>query len=102
MLSLLVTGSTRQPGAQPERYHSATSIRNQALPELFAFHSNFWLNLHHFLYVSARAQKGLDATRAAVASVLSDTTGLGALPVSDQNEWRSALAYYGSALANRD
>jgi hypothetical protein len=71
-------------------------------PTLFAFHSNFWLNLHHFLYNTARARAGLDATRWVATSVLADTTGFGALPVSDQNEWNAAVVYYDSALARRD
>ena len=81
----------------------AESVAGQApTPELFAFHRNFWLNLHHFLYVTARAHLGLDRTRPAVTNVLADTGGFGALPVSDQNEWRAAVAYYDSTLARHD
>ena len=46
---------------------------------LFAFHSNVWVNLHHFLYVMSRARKGLDATRPATTAVLADTAGVGVL-----------------------
>jgi hypothetical protein len=70
--------------------------------DLFAFHSNFWLNLHHFLYATARAQAGLDANRPAATRALADTTGFGALPASEQNSWRAAVAYYDSTLAHRD
>jgi hypothetical protein len=91
---------------------SAAPVSEQSLPgatqvaqvhsDLFAFHSNFWLNLHHFLYVTARAHKGLDARRPAVTSALADTAGFGALRESDRKEWEAAVAYYDSAMASRD
>lgn len=89
-------------GPWPEMHYPTSSVMGQLPPDLFAFHSNLWLNLHHFLYVSARARRGIDATRAAVTSALADTNGFGALPVSDQNAWRAAVAYYDSTLAGRD
>jgi hypothetical protein len=70
--------------------------------QLFAMQSNFWVNLHHFLYVSARARRGLDAGRPAVTSALGDTTGFGALSASLRQEWEQALEYYAAALADRD
>ncbi len=70
--------------------------------QLFAFHSDFWVNLHHFLYVTARARAGLDATRGAVTSALADTVGFGALPRAQQDGWNSALAHYGRTVATRD
>lgn len=102
MPSVLITTPARKAGPRPEVHHSTAAVMGQLPPDLFTFHSNFWLNLHHFLYVSARARKGLDATRPAVTRALADTIGFGALPVSDQNEWRAAVAYYESTLAGRD
>src|SRR5215207_9961413 len=69
---------------------------------LFAMQSNFWVNLHHFLYVTARARRGLDATRRAVTTALADTAGFGALPMSKQAEWTTALDYYTRTIAERD
>ena len=69
---------------------------------LFEFHSDFWVNLHHFLYVTARARAGLDATRTAVTSALSDTAGFGTLSRAQQDAWNRALVYYGRAVASRD
>jgi len=71
-------------------------------PALFDFQSNFWLNLHHFLYVTARASKGLDATRPAVTSALADTAGFGALSAAEQGEWQAAVTYYEKNVADRD
>ena len=70
--------------------------------KLFAMQSNFWVNLHHFLYVTARARRGLDATRPAVTESLADTAGLGALSASLRDGWGDALAYYSRAIAERD
>ncbi len=70
--------------------------------KLFAMQSNFWVNLHHFLYVSARARRGFDATRPAVTNALVDTVGFGALPESLRADWEEAVAHYGRAVAERD
>ena len=69
---------------------------------LFSFHSNFWVNLHHFLYMTARARAGLDANRAAVGLVLGDTVGFGTLTRDQRDGWAAALAHYGRAVAPRD
>jgi hypothetical protein len=69
---------------------------------LFSFHSNFWVNLHHFLYMTARARAGLDANRAAVGLVLGDTVGFGTLTRDQLDGWAAALAHYGRAVAPRD
>src|SRR3954464_2644782 len=68
----------------------------------FSFHSTMWVNLHHFLYITARARAGLDATRPAVTAALSDTAGFGALPAEMRDAWNGAVAYYGRAVASRD
>jgi hypothetical protein len=70
--------------------------------KLFAMQSNFWVNLHHFLYVTARARRGLDASRPTVTSALADTTGVGALSAAMRADWDTALAYYARAIAERD
>jgi hypothetical protein len=69
---------------------------------LFAMQSNFWVNLHHFLYVTARARRGLDATRPAVTRSLDDTAGIGTLSASTRSDWDQALAYYDREIAQRD
>ena len=95
-------------GSQPPRprLHAADHpnpvAAHRPSPALFAFHSNFWLNLHHFLYNTARARAGLDATRPVARIVAADTAGFSALPASAQNEWLAAVAYYDSTLARRD
>jgi hypothetical protein len=68
---------------------------------LFALQSNFWVNLHHFLYVTVRARRGLD-TRSAVTESLADTAGFGALPASAKADWEAALDHYSRHVAERD
>ena len=61
-----------RPVAQPRATPAPES-------RLFAMQSNFWVNLHHFLYVTARARRGLGTTRPAVTSALADPAGFSAL-----------------------
>ena len=79
-----------------------TASRPGTESRLFAMQSNFWVNLHHFLYVAARARRGLDADRPAVTQALGDTTGLGTLSPTLRSDWDQALDYYGRVLAERD
>ena len=91
LLATLIRSATAQPATRPV-----------AESRLFAMQSNFWVNLHHFLYVTARARKGLDADRPAVTQALRDTAGFGALSASLRSDWDQALEHYGRALAERD
>jgi hypothetical protein len=72
---------------------------------LFVFHTDeFWLNLHHFLYVLARAQnKEKDASREAVATAPADQgRGLAKLNAKEQEAWQNAVAWYAAAPAKKD
>jgi hypothetical protein len=77
-------------------------VKPAAETRLFAMQSNFWVNLHHFLYVTARGRRGLDATRTTVTDALADTVGLGTLSASKRADWDAALAFYSQAIAERD
>jgi hypothetical protein len=68
---------------------------------LFDFHSSFWLNLHLFLYNTARAQGGLD-TRPSAKRALEESGGSAALASADQRSWQEAIAYYLAGPARRD
>jgi hypothetical protein len=97
---ILISGALLSTVAGSAAPQPAT--RAHAESQLFAMQSNFWVNLHHFLYVTARARRGLDAGRPAVTSALGDTAGFGALSASLRQEWEQALEYYAVALADRD
>ncbi|HUQ79531.1 MAG TPA: hypothetical protein VM076_00260 [Gemmatimonadaceae bacterium] len=91
LLSTLACSASPQPSRPPADEQ-----------QLFALQSNFWVNLHHFLYVTSRARRGMDAGRTAVTDALRDTAGVGALSPSLRSDWDAALAYYGRAIAERD
>jgi hypothetical protein len=69
---------------------------------LFDFQSSFWVNLHQFLYITARAHKGLDPDRPATKQALADTVGFANLPASQRAAWDSAVAFYTRDIADRD
>ena len=72
---------------------------------IFIFHTDeFWLNLHHFLYVLGRAQnKTTDASREAVIGAPADQEkGLAILTASEHNVWNEAVSAYASDISKKD
>src|ERR1044072_1471861 len=72
---------------------------------IFIFHSDeFWLNLHHFLYVLGRAEnKTRDSSRSAVVNAPKDQEeGLAKLTSAEQTTWREAVSFYGLNLSKKD
>ena len=72
---------------------------------IFVFHTDeFWLNLHHFLYVLGRAvNKETDAAREAVSGAPADQeNGFGKLNANEQKIWREAVASYAAGLSKKD
>jgi hypothetical protein len=72
---------------------------------IFIFHTDeFWLNLHHFLYVLARAQnKERDASREAVSNAPSDAQqGLTKLSEKERAVWRDVVNWYAAGPAKKD
>jgi hypothetical protein len=72
---------------------------------IFVFHNDeFWLNLHHFLYVLGRAEnKTRDSSRTAVVNAPKDQEeGLAKLSEAERATWREAVAFYANGLSKRD
>lgn len=72
---------------------------------IFIFHTDeFWLNLHHFLYVLGRAEnKERDTARAAVAEAPADQDrGLKMLTEKEQKIWRESVAAYAAGVSKKD
>ncbi len=72
---------------------------------IFIFHNDeFWLNLHHFLYVLGRAEnKERDTARAAVAGAPADQErGFKKLSAKEQEIWREAVASYAAGVSKKD
>jgi hypothetical protein len=64
----------------------------------------FWLNLHHFLYVLGRAQsKVQDASREAVAGAPAEAErGFNGLDAVEQKVWAAAVTAYSTGLSRLD
>ena len=72
---------------------------------LFVFHADdFWLNLHHFLYVLGRNEAGTpDRTRRAVVGAPADAdSGLQTLTPEEQRTWREAVTAYAQGPSRQD
>jgi hypothetical protein len=72
---------------------------------IFRFETGeFWLNLHHFLYVLGRAEaKTTDSARQAVAGAPADeASGLAGLTDDERTRWREAVHFYASGLSRKD
>jgi len=82
----------------------SAAVQAQPAP-IFRFETDeFWLNLHHFLYVLGRAQNGTrDATREAVANAPHDSEqGLTKLTPAEQETWRRTISFYADGLSRKD
>lgn len=96
MLSIVMPAAAQTPGAGAAGGGSAA---------IFKFETDeFWLNLHHFLYVLGRAEaKERDAAREAVAGAPADAEkGLAALGEDERQKWRAAVTAYAGGLSKKD
>lgn len=66
---------------------------------LFEFHSDPWINLHHFLYQWARYEEGIGSGRKFVS--VPECSSLAALPKSAQRGWLEAISFYRESTASR-
>jgi hypothetical protein len=72
---------------------------------IFRFSTDeFWLNLHHFLYVLGRAEAKMpDASREAVVRAPGDSEQrLAAVTDDARQAWREATAFYATGLSRKD
>jgi hypothetical protein len=81
---------------------TASTAQRPPRPAFFTFETDeFWLNLHHFLYVLGRAEAKLpDATNPAVAGAQPDAErGFRTLTRDEQQVWTAAVRSYASGLS---
>jgi len=85
---------------------SSISLPNRIAPAgtlpAFEFHSGFWVNLHHFLYLQARIQSH-ELTRVGTAST-NYSAQVATLPANAPGaaDWARAVDYYVKTFASRD
>lgn len=68
---------------------------------VFDFHSGFWINLHHFLYLEAAAQKPPSGPRPPAVSK-PDAEIYASLDREDRSAWDAAVSYYLGSIVQRD
>jgi hypothetical protein len=92
------------PGAAPEAPVPPPSTAPAGTP-VFRFETDeFWLNLHHFLYVLGRAEaKTRDASREAVVGAPEEAQkGLASLTEEERKAWVEAVQAYTAGPSQKD
>jgi hypothetical protein len=72
-----------------------------AAQSIFEFHSGFWINLHHFLYLEAISKEPRKGTNSAIVSE-ADAATVNSLSVRERATWNAAVSYYAGAVIQRD
>jgi hypothetical protein len=68
---------------------------------IFNFHSSFWVNLHHFLYLEALSENPQFSRRPAALSA-DDLAALHALTPAERAAWDEAVTYYAHSMIQHD
>ena len=68
---------------------------------LFDFHSDFWINLHHFLYLQALPEKSRRGPHPTPMS-RADSETLNSLSNAEQTTWSRAVSYYADSMVQHD
>ncbi len=68
---------------------------------VFEFHSGFWLNLHHFLYQTARERKS-SPSGAKSGGPAATAAGDAKLTEDEERAWKAAVDYYAANYADQD
>lgn len=89
--------------ASPNQQSKQPAVQRSS-PIFIFYDDEFWLNLHHFLYVLGRAEnKTRDSGRAAVSGAPADQQqGLTRLTAKEQALWREAVSEYAAGLSKKD
>jgi hypothetical protein len=99
-LAILIPGATGAAGLQ----NLAPASDQQPVHPVFAFHSGFWINLHHVLYGQARIRAQRSTSGGGGADVADREEAAALLRRGDQHsaDWNAAVDYYARDLAGRD
>lgn len=82
----------------PSGMHAQQQPDRPAAPAL-EFHSGFWVNLHHFLYLQARVRN--DPAGGAPKAYATSNVTAGMTP-AEQKTWNNAVAVYARDWSSRD
>lgn len=103
-LALIVAAGTSAAAAQvPQPGQGSSGPRRLEIPRgaYFDFHSNFWVNLHHFVYQQARLAE-LQSTAASPVPAAAKPVDTSALSDAERASWKDALTHYTNVMTRRD
>jgi len=95
----LAAGLLSGPGAVAAQRPNQTP----SLPA-FQFHSGFWVNLHHFLYLQGRLRQGASQARTSPTPAQDSYTQSGSLDgltAAEQKAWNASVAAYAADWSSR-
>ena len=82
----------------PAGMHAQQEPDRPAVPSL-EFHSGFWVNLHHFLYLQARVRNDPAGGAPKAYAISSVTAGM---TPAEQRTWNNAVSVYAQDWSTRD
>jgi hypothetical protein len=84
--------------------YAQEETENSAAPPLFEFHSGFWVNLHHFLYLQGRVkQAGADAgSEPGIPPQYRSFLSIEGLTPEQRAAWNAAVQIYAESWSSRD
>ena len=71
-------------------------------PPVIEFHSGFWVNLHHFLYLEARRRGSSNVREASTQPEYATAPSAGDLTPAERTAWNAALDAYSKDWAERN
>jgi hypothetical protein len=101
LVSLAAAGQTQAPQAVVGSNQTEGTNQQEIVLPIFAFHSGFWVNLHHFLYEQARRRDRLPLAAAAQPPEAPLPASVQLAPAEEQ-QWNRAVSYYAAQLAGQD
>ena len=90
---------------QPARAGAAgQSVAASASP-VFEFHSGFWVNLHHFLYLQGRLERARaqgDAAEGKIGAPFDSPASVEGMTAEERRAWQAAVQTYADSWSSRD
>jgi len=90
---------------QPTRAGAAgQSVESSGSP-VFEFHSGFWVNLHHFLYLQGRLERARDQGEAGegkIAAPFDSPASVEGMTAEERRAWQAAVRTYADSWSSRD
>jgi len=89
----------------PAQAKAGQSVENLTAP-VFEFHSGFWVNLHHFLYLQGRLQAaraaGSVARESKIAPPYDTPAFVQGMTAEERRAWQEAVQTYADSWSSRD